>query len=278
MFLARAFKRPCLGFKRRRQRGAILLQRPPQATHLPLFQYYLRALGCGFLSTRCIAYFFSYGRKLLRLAKKTTHLWLNLPSAHLVTRKALNVRMGKGKGARLGINARIRSGAFVVASAGVRGGLWRKLVRFVRARCPFRLHAGCANTVAINLGSRWRYTVPAGSWQPPRALHLHVRRYATVQIAELYAVLRRLNRIKMLVYFLRLFCHNSPRRSLASQSLLLSGLTGLQHVWRLRTTSAGVVTFLQRGGWGLHSRADGVVVFSYVVDPLPPPPNFTVNA
>jgi len=48
---------------------------------------------------------------------------MNLHACHLVTRKALNVRMGKGKGSRIGINARVNAGNIILKIKRARVGL-----------------------------------------------------------------------------------------------------------------------------------------------------------
>ena len=264
MFLARASKHASLGFKRRRLAVRPYVGPAAPVARLRPFQWFMRALCGGFLSTRVVAYMYTYGRKLLRLSRKTSQLWLNLPSAHAVTRKALNVRMGKGKGARLGLNARVRVGALVLAAAGMRVGLWRKLARFVRARCGFRVYVGGARTAAVPLAGRGGWgAAAAGGWRAPRAQHLQVRRYVTPQIEELYAVLRRLNRVKMLVYFLRLFQDRGARFSLV-WAAASGGLRALQRSWRWRGwQSAGVGCFMRRAGVRILRRAAGGAVLCY---------------
>lgn len=45
-----------------------------QLTHISPFSFFIVALSGGFLHPRCTAYFYTYAKKLLKLAKRTTKL------------------------------------------------------------------------------------------------------------------------------------------------------------------------------------------------------------
>jgi hypothetical protein len=121
MFLARNFRNSNMQ-KSRCIRGSLINFKIKHAGLLQ-FSYFITALQGGFLNTRCVSYFFTYCKKLYRLSQKTSKVWLNLPSTNILTKKALNVRMGKGKGSKFGINARVYPGNVILAAAYVRPGL-----------------------------------------------------------------------------------------------------------------------------------------------------------
>ncbi len=56
-----------------------------------------------------------------------------------MSKKALNVRMGKGRGRRVGINAYIHPGQCLVALIRSRGGLLKKIIHFIRIRLSFKI-------------------------------------------------------------------------------------------------------------------------------------------
>jgi len=184
---------------------------------LPQFSLFFIAQQGGFLSTRCVSYFFTYSRKLLQLTKRSTKLWFNIPSTHAVTRKALNVRMGKGKGARIGVNAKIIAGAPILALSAVRRGLWLKLNRFIRARCSFRIFIHrefsynrgllTARTSTPALSTTIQMRTPLKT----KANKLLVQRYIRPSISELYSLLQKLKKIKLFIYFYKIFRHHSPK-------------------------------------------------------------------
>ena len=77
---------------------------------------------------------YHYIRKLCYISKTSSVLWLNFPFDHILTRKALNVRMGKGRGSRKGACARLWPGTIFCAIKGSRLGLWKKTKRFLAVR------------------------------------------------------------------------------------------------------------------------------------------------
>ncbi len=57
----------------------------------------------------------------------------------MVTRKPENVRMGKGKGGRAGVQVRVYPGVTLVAFSAIRRGALRALYRRLRVRCRFSI-------------------------------------------------------------------------------------------------------------------------------------------
>lgn len=66
--------------------------------------------------------------------------------ASVLTRKAMNVRMGKGKGGRKGVQARLVAGTVLVGFMALRPGQLRALCRRVRVRCNFPVSAEVSQT------------------------------------------------------------------------------------------------------------------------------------
>ena len=121
MFTPANIRRPVTQKSRNTSRGNLTLINP--AASLTASYNSITALSSGFLHTRCLELFYTHIRKLLGVTKRSVKFWLNLHACHLVTRKALNVRMGKGKGSRIGINARISAGNRIVGISFCRPGL-----------------------------------------------------------------------------------------------------------------------------------------------------------
>lgn len=69
--------------------------------------------------------------------RRRTRFWVNLQTNARVTRKPLNLRMGKGKGGLRGLRARVTPGAWLVAFTSLRAGLLNHLFLYTRVRFPF---------------------------------------------------------------------------------------------------------------------------------------------
>jgi hypothetical protein len=214
MFVVRKFRSSVYQKKRTQYLHPIRLV--ARSSFLNKFDSFVVALRGGFLNSRCVTYFYTHCRKTFRVNKKSTKLWLNLPAANVISKKALNVRMGKGKGARLGVNARVYGGNFLVAILGARGGLVTRVVRFLGARCSFgirlllnaELQHPYRNTVQA--GGAGVYSLDSNCALNSKSFAIMSKRYAVPQIFELYAMLRRLQRVKLYLYFSRLFKHYRP--------------------------------------------------------------------
>lgn len=77
---------------------------------------------------------FTYLKKALRYPKGKVRFWVNAQCSHLITRKPLNVRMGKGKGARVRRYSKSRGGSPVAAMSSGREGVRRRIRRFIGIR------------------------------------------------------------------------------------------------------------------------------------------------
>ena len=70
----------------------------------------------------------------------------------VLTRKPENVRMGKGKGGKVGIQVRVYPGQSLVALSSIRPGALRALYRRLRVRCRFVLGLQHALVQPVALG------------------------------------------------------------------------------------------------------------------------------
>ena len=91
-------------------------------------------LGVFRTPPRVVPRIFTYVKKALRYPKCKSRFWVNAQCAYLVTRKPLNVRMGKGKGAKVRRYSAGRGQAPIAALSSARGGLRRRLRRFMATR------------------------------------------------------------------------------------------------------------------------------------------------
>jgi ribosomal protein L16/L10AE len=112
MFVPQNLKRTVTQKKRNTARGGSALFTFTGAASTT--QHAIMSLSSGFLHPRCLESFYTHTRKLFNIPQKSTKFWLNLHACHLVTRKALNVRMGKGKGSKIGMNAVINAGTRLI--------------------------------------------------------------------------------------------------------------------------------------------------------------------
>lgn len=158
--------------------------------------------------------------------------------------------MGKGKGSKSGINARVYPGNVILAAAYVRAGLWQKTVRFVVARCSFRVHTltasntyfGKLTTDATVFGSNTPHKIATSQ---SKSTKLSAARYIVPQIFELYGMLRKLRKIKLFLYFYKIFKSYQPRFRFFGKVTNFS-FRELHAVWRLRQRSFGPYFFLTR--------------------------------
>lgn len=114
--------------------------------------------------------------------------------ARVVTQKAVNSRMGKGKGGRIGTVAQICSGTLIFGTTVLRRGLLKKLAARLRVRCNFPIFLG-------GLGLSDRLTAQP-SWVRFQCLHLN---YVSARLADLREQLLSLRRPVLWVYTSRLF-------------------------------------------------------------------------
>ncbi len=95
------------------------------------------ALSSGFLSFKTIRNFYIIFKKVFKFSRSITKFWIYLNVYYIITKKPLNVRMGKGKGSRKGRLSLVKSGNSLVELKYCRFGLFYKLYRYVSIRCSF---------------------------------------------------------------------------------------------------------------------------------------------
>lgn len=91
-------------------------------------------LGTTVVPPRVVPRVFTYIKKLIRYPKTRSRFWVNAQCAFLVTRKPLNVRMGKGKGAKVRFYTKISHATTLAAISSLRPGFKKKLKRFASIR------------------------------------------------------------------------------------------------------------------------------------------------
>lgn len=94
----------------------------------------LITVGTTIVPPRVVPRIFTYIKKLIKYPKTRSRFWVNAQCSFLVTRKPLNVRMGKGKGAKVRFYTKINHGSPLAAFSTLRDGLKKRLVRFVSIR------------------------------------------------------------------------------------------------------------------------------------------------
>ena len=149
-------------------------------------------LGTFCTPPRVIPRIFTYLKKALRYPKGKSRFWVNAQCAHLVTRKPLNVRMGKGKGAKVRRYSKGRGQAPVAAMSYGREGLQRRVRRFVSIRL------GCPVVVAVPEAGCPEAPFWVRQWRTQAALLKDRAR-------ELKALLKLVRRPLTKLFFARLF-------------------------------------------------------------------------
>lgn len=121
----------------------------------------LITLGTAIVPPRVVPRIFTYIKKLLRYPKTHSRFWVNAQCAFLVTRKPLNVRMGKGKGAKVRFYTKIRHNTPLAAISSLREGFKKRLKRFVSIRLGRRvfLSASPATSTKVEWTQRHRTQV-----------------------------------------------------------------------------------------------------------------------
>ena len=131
--------------------------------------------------------------------------------------------MGKGRGSKKGVNARIALGTLLVALLGARGGLIQKISRFIQAHCSFAVtrvsRAGMGHgAAAVALGgSRKRglstYRVSGGLTNTRLSAKLRTGGH----MMDAYVWLQKLKKLKLLLYFFNFFKPFSAKHTLVSR-------------------------------------------------------------
>jgi hypothetical protein len=149
-----------------------------------------------------------------------------------VTKKALNVRMGKGRGSRQGINSRVYPGTVLLAILGSRRGLWHRIYNLVRARCSFQVTKTYNNRITTQGPTSSKTTHRRHNTkvlapmlpltQSRRRLALQVKRKIRPAITEVYQLLQRVRKLKLLAFIFKTLYNYGVVRSFFKYSLLFS--------------------------------------------------------
>jgi hypothetical protein len=131
--------------------------------------------------------------------------------------------MGKGRGSKKGINARIFLGTLLVALLGTRGGLVQKIGRFIQAHCSFavartaRVSAAHGQAATALGGSRKRglatYRVSGGLTNA----RLSAKHRTGGHMMDAYVWLQKLKKLKLLLYFFNFFKPFGSKHTLVSR-------------------------------------------------------------
>lgn len=101
--------------------------------------YRFIAVGQGVLTRPFLEKLYIWGKRITLFPTKTTRFWVNLQLGKVLTKKPANLRMGKGKGGRVGSVAKVSSGSILLAISHIRAGLTAKIRRQIQVRSPFRV-------------------------------------------------------------------------------------------------------------------------------------------
>lgn len=126
-----------LSYKRKQQKNRSFI--PYKSYKLNFGHSGIIATSSGFLSDKTLNNFFIIARKIFKNFKSISKFWIFLNTFYIVTRKALNVRMGKGKGSRKGLLSLVHSGSSILELKYCRLGLFLKLYRYISIRCSFNV-------------------------------------------------------------------------------------------------------------------------------------------
>jgi hypothetical protein len=124
--------------------------------------------------------------------------------------------MGKGKGSRTGVNAKIKAGVMLVGVSFSRFGLWSKFIRYIKSRCSFKVVSVSkkANPVLYYNGVTNTSGFVCNNYVKSHAYSILQRRCIQSKISELYYKLQRLEKLQLCMYFRRIF-NNMGRYSLS---------------------------------------------------------------
>lgn len=95
------------------------------------------SISSGFLSDKTIKNFYILMKKTFKNFKSISKFWIYLNTKYIITKKPLNVRMGKGKGSRKGLLSLVKSGNSILELKYCRLGLFLKIYKYISVRCSF---------------------------------------------------------------------------------------------------------------------------------------------
>jgi large subunit ribosomal protein L16 len=116
--------------------GFVKTQRVEGFRALDFGEFAIKAQGAGLLSSQIIE---SFRRTLTRNFQRKGKIWIRVFPHIAITKKPLEVRMGKGKGNPKGWVAPVRTGQILFEMSGVQSELVKKSFVALQRRSPIRL-------------------------------------------------------------------------------------------------------------------------------------------
>jgi len=153
------------------------------------------AVNAGYMALRLVEYTYIWLKKITRYPVSLVRFWVNLQAGIQVTRKPENVRMGKGKGSRKGMQARVRVGSFLFRVTSLRSGLLQFFYKKLQVRVSFRLG------IFGSVGDHGFYGTPYVWVQH----HMVQKKYVVGQLELYKGLLKKMHRPLILGYILRIF-------------------------------------------------------------------------
>ena len=130
---------------------------------------------------------------MFKFLRSITKFWLYLSAFYIISKKPLNVRMGKGKGSRKGLVCLVKSGNSIIELKYCRLGLLLKLCKYIGIRCSFKTHFIFSNFKSI---SRMGLNVINYSIKLKPTLGIKNKRYIKNRLLEVYDQYNKSSNIK----------------------------------------------------------------------------------
>lgn len=103
------------------------------------------SVGQGCLTLALMSRLFTWAKRVIYYPNTTSRFWVNLQINKVITRKAANTRMGKGKGGRVAMLGFVTSGTVLLALSKIRQGKQKRLTRQIKVKIPFSVTARINN-------------------------------------------------------------------------------------------------------------------------------------
>lgn len=103
--------------------------------------YKIITIGQGFITHALMSRMFTWAKRVIYFPNSAARFWVNVQINKIITRKAANTRMGKGKGSRVTTVGFVSSNVVLLATSKIRAGKRKRLLRQIQVRCPFLVGA-----------------------------------------------------------------------------------------------------------------------------------------
>ena len=151
------------------------------------------ALSSGFLYSKTIKNFYIMFKKFFNIFRSITKFWIYINVYYIITKKPLNVRMGKGKGSRKGRLSLVNSGNSIVELKYCRFGLFFKLYKYISTRCSF--NTNYIYNKNVNL-SRFNLNIINYSTKCKNVKKLKTKSYIVSRMSEVLDIYSKISDIK----------------------------------------------------------------------------------